>query len=143
MTIEKEIYQKIIREMPEKPPEIGGIMGGRNGMITHFQIDRGNSDIDYCKCSYIPDIVKINSCIGEWENNNVDFYGIFHCHFGGARTLSTSDVLYIKQIMRNMPERVQKLYFPVIVLPQREMICYYSTIKNKKVNFGEEAITIL
>lgn len=143
MKIGKEICQKIIQEMPEKPPEIGGIMGGRNGIITHLHIDRGNSNVEYCKCSYIPDTVRINSCICEWENNNIDFYGIFHCHFGGARTLSTGDVSYIKRIMRNMPERVKKLYFPVIVLPQREMICYYATLKNKKINFGEETITIL
>lgn len=143
MKISREIYQKLIFSMPEKPPEIGGIIGGKNGVITHFHIDRGISDTYCCKCSYRPDVVWLNSCIHEWENNSIEFYGIFHCHYGGAESLSAGDISYIKQIMEEMPKRVTKLYFPIIVLPERKIIFYYCSFENKIMNMGKENITIL
>lgn len=143
MKIAREIYQKLICSMPDKAPEIGGIVGGKNNIITHFHIDKGISDIHCCKCSYRPDIVWLNSCIQEWENNGIELYGIFHCHFGGARSLSPGDIFYIRRIMEEMPERVTKLYFPIIVLPERKIIFYYCSFENKTISIGEENITIL
>lgn len=142
MKIEKRVYQEIIYGMPETPPEIGGIIGGKNNIITHYYIDGGISNANCCKCSYIPDTKWINTLISVWENNYIDFYGIFHCHFGGAKVLSSGDIFYIGKIMEKMPKRVKKLYFPIIVLPKREMIFYSCTLKDEKVNIEHENIEI-
>lgn len=51
--------------------------------------------------------------------------GIYHTHFWNVDvdTLSENDKEYIKKIMDNMPEEIGQLYFPLVLMPKREVIC--------------------
>lgn len=113
------------------PPETGGILGSdSNDVITDIILDI-KSNTGHC-CSYSPNVDFLNSCIAEWAERNIQFVGIFHTHFAGVQTLSEADKKYIVSIMQAMPGGIDKLYFPIYVLPDRELICYVAERKLKE-----------
>ena len=61
--------------------------------------------------------------------------GIFHVHFGGAKTLSKGDIAYIEKIIRAMPKTVTQLSFPIVVQPNKELVSYVA-----KINFQGEVL---
>lgn len=122
MIISKDTYIDIIRTIKPDPPETGGILGGKNNIVTEFFPDKGIPSQKMC--SYYPNVYLLNQTIKRWQLRNVEFMGIFHLHFWGVDTLSEGDEKYIKRIMKYMPEDIDNLYFPIIVVPQYEMVCY-------------------
>ncbi len=64
--------------------------------------------------------------------------GIFHTHFANVSTLSCADIVYIENIMRAMPETVQHLYFPLYLLPSRELVCYQACLKEGLLKITQE-----
>lgn len=139
MKIEKCFYESFLSSCPYAPPEIGGILGGKNGIVTDIVIDNRNAVSN--KAVYIPDIDFLNFKIDEWEKQNIEFFGIFHTHFSD-NTLSKDDRINIGKVMYSMPKSVIKLYFP-IVIPQKEMIAYVAERKNNKINIYLEDIDII
>lgn len=138
MQITEQVYYSIY-SFPNAPPEIGGILGGKNGVVTDIVIDNRNAVSN--KAIYIPNIDFLNSKIEKWEKQNIEFYGIFHTHFSD-NTLSKDDRINIEKIMYSMPKSIIKLYFP-IVIPQKEMIAYVAERKNNKINIYLEDIDII
>lgn len=122
MQIKNDVLNEILHNVPQEPPEIGGILGGVNDIIFKYRFDIGISKNR--GCFYSPNVVELNRTISSWNSVGIDFYGIFHTHFFGVQTLSAGDILYIRTIMRSMPKQVNRLYFPVVVLPQRVLIPY-------------------
>ena len=139
MKIEKCFYESFLSSCPYAPPEIGGILGGKNGVVTDVVIDNRNAVLN--KAIYIPDIDFLNFKIEEWEKQNIEFYGIFHTHFC-VSALSNDDRINIEKVMYSMPKSIIKLYFP-IVIPQKEMIAYVAERNNNKINIDLEDIDII
>lgn len=139
MKIEKCFYESFLSSCPYAPPEIGGIFGGKNGVVTDIVID--NRNVVSNKAVYIPDIDFLNSKIEEWEKYNIEFYGIFHTHMSD-KTLSNDDRINIEKVMYSMPTSIIKLYFP-IVIPKKEMIVYVAERQNNKINIFLEDIDII
>ena len=139
MEILSEIYSTILNA-PFVPPETGGIIGGVGGIITSFLFDEGHSVNDHA--AYIPDIELINSRIQRWQEEGISFYGMYHTHPDHQETLSGDDVLYIKEIMRAMPDNVPFLYFPVVI-PKQKIIPYKATIVKDTVDLTEDILHIL
>ena len=104
--------------------ECGGILGSsQNEIIDNVVFD----DIRHQKrirCSYAPNVEFLNKCILQWQQENIRFWGMFHTHFAGVKTLSEADETYIRIIMNAMPEEIYCLYFPIYVLPERELVGY-------------------
>lgn len=73
-----------------------------------------------------------NCCIEGWANKGIAFSGIIHTHFAGIKTLSQGDLLYIEKIMKAIPEGVNKIYFPILVLPEMEIVSYYA-VKDRNI----------
>ena len=122
MDINKCVYNEIISTAKLLPPETGGLLGGRNNTVVEVLRDEGiHSDK---KCSYYPNTALFNRTIKEWRSKDIDFMGIYHTHYWGVDTLSEGDKIYITRIMRNMPEGVNQLYFPVLVMPDKKLVCY-------------------
>lgn len=121
MKISNEILYEVIESMPLVPPEAGGILGGKEGRICLWKYDAGYPETG---CAYRPNVNFLNRVIAEWNDSNYDFMGIFHVHFGGSKTLSNGDKRYIEEIMRAMPDFVERLYFPIVVQPEKQFISY-------------------
>lgn len=139
MKIEKCFYESFLSSCPYAPPEIGGILGGKNCVVTDIVIDNRNAVSN--KAVYIPDIDFLNCKIEEWEKHNIIFYGIFHTHMSDS-TLSNDDRINIEKVMYSMPTSIIKLYFP-IVIPKKEMIVYVAERQNNKINIYLEDIDII
>lgn len=142
MIITKEVYDLINGSIPEGPPETGGILGSTKDEIIdvvimdvlRFPVER--------MCSYTPNVGFLNMNIEKWSNNSISFRGVFHTHFMGVDTLSHADRQYIELIMKAMPDTVKILYFPIFVLPKREIVCYRATFRNDKTEIQREETII-
>lgn len=132
MIIRSYVLNKLLEELPDKPPEVGGVIGGTKEEITTYWLD----DVQRCECkmcSYSPNVDSINKVIKEWQNINIRFLGLFHTHYFSVNTLSDGDIDYMKRIIRNMPENIEKLYFPIVVFPEKEMTLYVMEKDNEIV----------
>lgn len=113
MHIKRDVLKEILNQIPPAPPETGGIIGGRDQIVSLFETDPGiNTANPGC---YTPDTVKLNQIIRKWERSGIDFYGIVHSHMCGQTGLSSGDMEYIKDIMRSMPDEIKYLYFPIVI----------------------------
>ena len=141
MNIEERIYKEILNSIPNEPPEIGGILGSSKDTVCIYQLDRGVSK--GCGCYYSPDVKVLNETIKEWQKCEIDFCGIFHTHYFGVKTLSDGDITYIKNIMYGMPGKVSKLYFPIAVMPDKELINYVALRRENTIEIKKEKIIIM
>ena len=114
------------------PPECGGIIGGKNEMISTYYHDITPGCIT--KAIYEPNAEQLNIVIHEWNEIGISFYGMLHSHPDHETTLSNGDIAYIKKMFSSLPNG-SKLYFP-IVLPKQTIIPYL-------VKFNDGHITIL
>lgn len=145
MNITRNIYEQIINNVPADPPESGGILGtDKSGDIRFAEFDEGLHNGSYSKkCIYAPDVEFMNVCIKKWEELGIQFCGIFHTHFHGVSSMSKGDMRYIYRIMDAMPQTIEKLYFPIIVLPGREMKAYYCLRERKRLRILCDDIEIV
>lgn len=122
----KETVFKEIMESPVPPPEVGGIIGGRDDIITCYFADKGSKE--NCYDSYYPSTDLLNEQIAVWQSRGIEFYGIYHTHFAGDDGLSCSDRRYIVNIMQAMPPQVTWLYFPIVF---RDGMLIYRAVREK------------
>ena len=141
MIIEKDIYNCIINSASPLPPELGGILGGKEGIIIEMLQDEGMPSSKMC--SYHPNVKLLNRAIKEWQSKDIEFMGIYHIHYWGVSTLSEGDKLYISRIMANMPEGIEKLYFPILVMPEKEMACYVARIISGELVIEKDNIALI
>lgn len=140
MKIADNILREILNQMPLTPPEAGGIIGGTEGAVRIWRYDGGYPEKG---CVYRPNVEYLNDVIAEWMDSGLSFMGIIHVHFGGSRGLSDSDIRYIEKIMRAMPDSIEKLYFPLVVQPQRQWVSYVAYRNSQgKVTVTEDEIEV-
>lgn len=143
MNIISSVYQSLISNVPECPPEVGGILGGIDDVISYIKFDEGTKRFQNKQCYYAPDVKKLNYYIEEWEKQGVDFYGMFHTHFYGINSLSDGDKRYIYKIMSSLPMRACKLYFPLVVLPEKKVEIYVAHKQNGRIEICKGKINII
>lgn len=142
MKIISKIYKELLCSADNLVFETGGILGSADGeTITDFVLDKLHKKAKSC-CVYYPNVEFLNEQINNWSENGIRFMGVFHNHFAGVKTLSEGDKKYIKKIMSVMPTEIKKLYFPIIVLPEKELVCY-TAIKEQEIVLIEENISVI
>ena len=140
--IKKSIIDLMVCSVPDRPPEIGGILGRHEELVDEIVIDLPNPHIPK-KCSYVPNISFLNGKIDIWAQNDIALAGIFHTHYFGVRTLSEGDKKYIQKIMSALPVCVEHLYFPIFVLPENELVCYKAVRQNGVVLIQKDDVVIV
>jgi proteasome lid subunit RPN8/RPN11 len=138
--IQRDLYKKLLNMCPIVPPEIGGVLAGKNSTITHIIFDKNNTV--HNSAIYIPNIQFLNDKINEFAEWDEDFYGIFHSHIESEPTLSNDDKESITKIMLAMPSSVEKLYFPIII-PKKEMFVYVATRINNEIHIDSDELYII
>ena len=121
--ITKSTLDDLLNTVDEIKYETGGILGGDGDLINQFIKDK-TYGYDGCICSYSPNTDFLNACIDKWSLKNILFMGIYHTHIDNSPSLSYGDAIYIRDIMNSMPPNISRLYFPVIALPNKEIVCY-------------------
>ncbi len=112
MRMHRGIRDQLLALAPA-PPECGGILGGRDGIITELVLD--TSKPEHTAAVYTPDTAFLNGQLVQWQAQGIAFLGMFHTHPKGQPALSTADQMYIAQIMAVMPASVEELYFPIVL----------------------------
>lgn len=140
MKLSFNIYKTLLEIPPTVPPEIGGILGGKNGEIFKIAFDKNTKN--YNSAVYNPNIDYLNEIITHWENQGIDFVGLFHTHMQDNITLSNDDIVNIKNIMRSMPNTISNLYFP-IVIPKKEIFPYIAKKDNNRISIQLDELIIL
>ena len=113
MKMVKSVYKKILDNVPTHMPETGGMLGGQDGTVTKVVFDDGKDD-DFRRCHYTPNVTMLNSCLVEWSESGIEFYGLFHTHFYGVSSLSKGDEIYIKKILEAMPQSKKSCSFRLL-----------------------------
>lgn len=139
MNITEEVYQQILNFAPAQPPEVGGLLGGQNGIVCQVFLDTGHAANG---CSYAPDVMQMNQTIRAWSEKGIAFFGIFHTHFFDVDTLSDGDRQYIRHIMEAMPPTIKHLYFPLVVLPERRMVVYQAAFTSGRFTITRDDLQI-
>ncbi len=142
MIILNEVFETINKNVPDFPPETGGIIGSAHGEIIDSVVMDHSDSSGKRKCSYSPNVDFLNSSIATWQKSGIAFKGIFHTHFAGVKTLSCADKHYIDTIMNAMPKSIQYLYFPIFVLPGRRMVCYRAERLDNMTKITSEIVNI-
>lgn len=142
MTIVKELLQTIRSNVSSCPFETGGILGSRDGILVS-EIIMDPNDRETYRCCYIPNIRYFNQCIEEWNRKNIVFMGMFHTHFHNVSTLSDGDIKYIHTIMSAMPNEIDRLFFPIYILPQNQMICYEAIREKNNISVKNDVLKIV
>ena len=141
MKIAQEVWEKIFSDIGETPPEVGGILGMSKDVVDSLFIDCG---VPMNKlCSYTPDVTLLNHMIDIWQQKEIRFVGIFHSHYFGVKSLSEGDKKYIKLIMNSMPSDINSLYFPVAVMPDKELVVYKAYRCERGLELIKEQVEIL
>lgn len=141
MKIYKSVLDSLVFAPPTSPIEVGGILGGTDGIIKHFLMDDGiNSVCGYG--TYIPDTTFLNENIRNWSEHGIAFYGIFHSHYPISAQLSASDKRYISKIMEALFPQITELYFP-IVIPHHHITAYRACINSDGVQIFCDKIETL
>lgn len=140
MHIKRDVLKEILNQIPPAPPETGGIIGGRDQIVSLFEMDPGIDTVN--PGCYTPDTVNLNLTIHQWKRVGIDFYGIVHSHMRGQTELSNGDIEYIKNIMRSMPAEIMCLYFP-IVIDGKEMYSFKALKAPKSIKIKKDFIIII
>ncbi len=139
MKMKRAVYDQILQTCPAVPPESGGLLGGRDGLITQYVADLGLGN-GYDR--YVPNVQVFNAALAAWQKDGVQFCGLYHSHFPQGECLSDADVLYIETILRATAHAVNALYFP-LVFPKEKMIAYRATLSDGQVQIQPDGITLV
>ncbi len=142
LIIKKDILEKLDNQIGDEPPEIGGILGkDKRNIITEIAFD--HPAVITHPCSYYPNVNYLNGIIKEWNDNGIEFAGMFHTHFSDVETLSVGDKVYIRKILSSMPAGIKELYFPIYTLPERKLVLYRAYLIEDKLIINKEHFNII
>ena len=129
MIITRQIKETVPLMFSPAPPEQGGILGMKDGVISAFVLD--NSEQKTESAEYSPNTQFLNRQIEKWADEGIEFCGILHSHPSGQTTLSGSDMEYIKELY-HVNLWLEKTYFPLII-HGCDMIVYAVEKSNGKI----------
>ena len=140
MKIKSKVYEKLIG-CPKVPPEMVGILAGRNSIIDDVIFDIGKTE---CRAgiTYVPDVKFLNLCLLNLYHAQKGLLGIFHTHAYIWDSLSYEDKMYIDTIMRAMPPEIDLLYFP-LVFPGCSVKSFKAIRDKSQIRIMEDKIKVL
>jgi len=141
MKIQRSVWERIVRSVPRGYAECGGLLGGRDHIVSTYVLDMGHSEMTM-QDVYVPDTAFLNLVLRGWQRKGIELLGFFHTHLSGNERLSKGDIRYIQRIMRARHQTTDSLYFP-IVLPGEKMIVYRADKKSKSVCIVSDSIELL
>lgn len=112
MNIYFSTYKKILNSYSQVPPESGGIIGSKNGIVCEYIHDYSNQSTEIAE--YVPNVEFLNKQICFWTKANISFAGIVHSHLSGQETLSSKDLQYIDAILSSN-KQLNSFYCPIII----------------------------
>ena len=137
MRILESTLHALVNGSPAAPPEVGGLLGGHDGVVDTLVFDPSADPGPGNR--YSPHTDRLNRVLIDWHGAGVDFIGIFHTHFPFGYGLSPEDEGYIARILTAMPPSVVELHFPVVI-PGHGAACFRAMRVLDAFHIEEDAI---
>ena len=109
-------YQQIVKTLGSKIPEQGGILIGKDGVITNFVHDEF---AETSSSTYSLNISYLNPIIKKFKEEEKELLGIIHSHPYGCRKLSRQDQEYFAGVL-NKAKDVDYLFTPIVFSAKQE-----------------------
>lgn len=109
-------YQQIVKTLGSKIPEQGGILVGKDGVITDFVHDEF---AETSSSTYSLNINYLNPIIKKFKEDDKELLGIIHSHPYGCRKLSRQDQEYFSEVL-NKAKDVDYLFTPIVFSAKQE-----------------------
>lgn len=116
MEISVDVIELIKQCFEKRINESGGILGGYEDKVTTFFFDR-----ECLGDEYIPDVIKLNKIIKEWNRQDIFFMGIIHSHKDNEN-LSYVDVEYARKIISI--NKLKSIHMALYISNKKKIIDY-------------------
>ena len=113
------VYDEIIRTVGSTPPESGGILGVKGGVINSFFFDENRAEDGN---TYTPNIGMLNDVLIKWHEYGAEFGGVIHSHPIDMQYLSYADKSYALHMMKI--NKLERVYFPLVIPENGRLLMY-------------------
>ncbi len=131
-TITTDAYQNIIKKIGSKIPEQGGILLGKDGVITDFVHDEF---AETSGVTYSLNVAYLNPIIKKFKEEEKELLGIIHSHPYGASKLSKPDREYFAEALSNASD-MEYLYTPIVFSAKQEEFHIFPYVFLQRWNGG-------
>ena len=132
-------YQNIIKKIGSLEPEKGGILIGRDGVITDFIFDKKAQTTG---STYALDVVYLNPIIKELKAQGKQLMGIIHSHPYGYSKLSDPDKVYFLSQFKNFPN-LEWMFTPIVFSAKQDEFEIFPYVFHKNGNIETSELEIL
>ena len=130
---------EIIKKVGSKPAEQGGVLMGKDGIITDFIHDKHAKT---SRGTYELNIQYLNPLIKKLVAQGKEFLGILHSHPSGYAQLSSQDRTYFKSQFKNFPD-LDKMFTPIVFSAKDGEFHFFPYIFHKSGKIEEVRLEIL
>lgn len=127
LQITTDAYQCIIKKIGSGIPEKGGILMGKDGIITDFIFDENAHTTG---STYSLNVTYLNPIIKELKKEGKQLLGILHSHPYGAFELSNPDKEYFLSQFKNFPD-LDFMYTPIVFSAKQDEFAFFPYVFHK------------
>ena len=132
-------YQQIVKTLGSKIPEQGGILIGKDGVITDFVHDEF---AETSSSTYSLNINYLNPIIKKFKDDDKELLGIIHSHPYGCRKLSRQDQEYFAGVLDKAKD-VNYLFTPIVFSAKQEEFHIFPYVFYKDGSIEELGLEIV
>ena len=133
--ITTDAYQEIVKKIGSQEPEKGGILMGKDGVVTDFIFDKAAATT---RSTYTLNVAYLNPIIKELKQQGKQLLGISHSHPNNYAKLSDPDREYFSSQFKNFPN-LEYMYTPIVFSAKQDEfeIFPYVFYKNGNIEIAE------
>lgn len=127
LQITTDAYQSIVTKIGSGIPEKGGILMGKDGIITNFIYDENARTTG---STYSLNVGFLNPIIKEFKQQGKLLMGIIHSHPYGCFELSNPDKDYFMSQFKSFPD-LDYMYTPIVFSAKQEEFAFFPYVFHK------------
>lgn len=127
LQITTDAYQSIIKKIGSGIPEKGGILMGKDGIVTDFIFDENAHTTG---STYSLNVAYLNPLIKELKQQGKKLLGIIHSHPYGSFELSHPDKEYFMSQFKNFPD-LDFMYTPIVFSAKQDEFTFFPYVFHK------------
>jgi proteasome lid subunit RPN8/RPN11 len=127
LQITTNAYQSIVKDIASKTPEQGGILMGKDGIVTDFIYDK---EAKTTGSTYSLNVAFLNPLIRELKKQGKQLMGIIHSHPYGCFELSHPDREYFLSQFKNFPD-LDFMYTPIVFSAKQDEFAFFPYVFHK------------
>ena len=139
LQITTDAYQNIVRKIGSGIPEKGGILMGKDGIITDFIFD---ANAHTTGSTYSLNVSYLNPLIKELKKEGKQLLGIIHSHPYGCFELSNPDKEYFMSQFKNFPD-LNFMYTPIVFSAKQDEFEFFPYVFHKDGKVEKAELEIL